>query len=83
MTTRGFDKQWLLKYSGNMETVKVSKTEYESLKKKASLYEKVFQSVEKRMFGTELYSDKRVKDFLKEDGLDKEITEKLENLLRS
>jgi TRAP-type uncharacterized transport system substrate-binding protein len=63
-----------------MSTVTVKKTEYEDLKKKASLYEKVFQFISKQTFGIESYSDKRVKALMKEDRLDPKTRQKLEKL---
>ena len=66
-----------------MNTVTLPKTEYESLKKKASLYEKVFRFISRQNFGIESYSDKQVREFMKEDRLDVKTREKLEKLLKS
>ena len=66
-----------------MSTVTLQKTEYEDLKKKASLYEKVFRFISKQNFGIESYSDKRVKELMKEDRIDAKTRQKLEKLLRS
>ena len=66
-----------------MNTVTLQKTEYEDLKKKASLYEKVFRFISKQSFGIESYSDKRVREFTKEDRLDAKTRQKLEKLLKS
>ena len=66
-----------------MATVTLQKTEYENLKKKASLYEKVFRFVSRQNFGIEAYSDKRISEFRKEDSLDAKTRQKLEKLLKS
>jgi len=66
-----------------METVTLPKTKYEILKKQASLYEKIFRYSPERIFGTEVYSKKRIKEFLKEDKLDKKTRNRLIKLLKS
>lgn len=66
-----------------METVTLPKTKYEILKKRASLYENIFRFLPERIFGTEIYSQKRIKEFLKEDELDKKTRIRLEKLLKS
>lgn len=58
------------------------KIQYETLKKRASLYERVFKLVPEKFFPTEKYSQKRIKDFLREDGLDKKTRERLEKILK-
>jgi len=64
-----------------MKTVTLPKTKYEILKKQASLYEEIFRYLPERIFGTEIYSKKRIKEFLKEDRLDKKTRNRLEKLL--
>ncbi|HEX9722635.1 MAG TPA: hypothetical protein VGA53_05255 [Candidatus Paceibacterota bacterium] len=66
-----------------MNTVTLQKTESEDLKKKASLYEKVFRFISRQSFGIESYSDKQIKEFKKEDRLDSKTRQKLERLLKS
>lgn len=66
-----------------MQTVTLPRIKYETLRRKASLYEEVFQDVKDRVFKTESYSDKRVKEFFKEDKLHKDTAKKLEKLLNS
>lgn len=66
-----------------METVTLPKMKYEILKKRASLYEKIFRFLPEKKFGTELYSKRRIKEFLKEDELDKKTRGRLEELLKS
>lgn len=51
-----------------METITLPKTKYEILEKKAKLYSWLLQKEEKR-FPIEIYSAKRIREFLKEDGL--------------
>lgn len=64
-----------------METVTLPKTKYEILKKQASLYEEIFRYLPERIFDTETYSKKRIREFLKEDKLDKKRG-RFEKLLR-
>jgi len=66
-----------------METITIPKTKYEILEKRASLYEKVFRFLPERIFGTEMYSKKRIREFLKEDRLDRKTRGRLERLLKS
>lgn len=66
-----------------MKTVTLPKTKYEILRKQASLYEKIFRYLPERIFGTEIYSRKRIKEFLKEDRIDKKTKKCLEKLLKS
>ncbi len=66
-----------------METVTLPKTKYQILKKQASLYEKIFRYSPERIFGTEIYSEKRIKEFLKEDRLNRETKNYFQKLLRS
>lgn len=65
-----------------MKTVTLPKTKYEILKKQASLYEKIFRYLPERVFGIETYSKKRIKEFLKEDRLDKKTKSRLEKMLK-
>jgi len=66
-----------------METVTLPKTKYETLKRQASLYEEIFRYLPERIFGIEIYSQKRVEEFLKEDKLDKKAKSRLKKLLKS
>jgi len=66
-----------------METVTLPKIKYEILRKQASLYEGVFRYSPDRIFGTEEYSPKRVKEFIKEDKLDKKTKARIRRLLKS
>lgn len=66
-----------------METISVSKTKYEILKRKAFLYEEFFRFLPDRVFGIEKYSKKRIKEFFKEDRLDKKTKIYLQKLLKS
>ncbi|MDI6883278.1 MAG: hypothetical protein QMC93_02265 [Patescibacteria group bacterium] len=66
-----------------MKTVTLPKTEYEILKKRSSLYEEVFRYLPEKIFGTEMYSKKRIREFLKEDKLDKKTRDRLQKLLKS
>jgi len=66
-----------------METITLPKIKYEILKKRASLYEKIFRFLPEKIFGTEIYSKKRIKEFLKEDRLDKKTRSRLQKLLKT
>jgi hypothetical protein len=66
-----------------METITLPKTKYEILKKQASLYEEIFRYLPEKIFGVETYSKKRIKEFLKEDKLNRKIRSRLEKLLKS
>jgi len=66
-----------------METITLSKTKYEILKKQASLYEEIFRYLPEKIFGIETYSKKRIKEFLREDKLDKKTRSRLQELLKS
>jgi len=66
-----------------MQNITLPKIEYETLRKKAFLYEKVFKFVPERIFGVESYSEDRIKEFLKEDKVDKKTVKCLEKLLSS
>ena len=66
-----------------MKTVTLPKTKYEILKKQASLYEEIFRYLPERIFGTEMYSKKRIKEFLREDKLGKKTKSRLEKILKS
>lgn len=52
-----------------MATITLPKTEYETLKRQASLCEEIFRYLPERVFGIENYSKKRINEFLKEDKL--------------
>lgn len=66
-----------------METITLPKSKYEILKKQSLLYEKVFKFLPERFFGVEIYSQKRLKEFWREDILDKKTRIRLEKLLKS
>ncbi len=66
----------------NMENITLPKIKYEDLRRKASLYEEIFRFIPERVFGIELYSDKRIKEFMKEDRMDKKERSRLEKLLK-
>lgn len=66
-----------------METITLPKTKYEIIEKKASLYEKIFRFLPQRFFGVEFYSDEQIKKFLKEDKINKETKNRLDNLLKA
>ena len=66
-----------------METITLPKIKYETIEKKAFLYEKIFRSLPKRLFGVEFYSDRQVNEFIKEDKIDKKTKISLNKLLKS
>jgi len=66
-----------------METITIPKTKYEILKKQALLYKEIFRFLPERFFGIEIYSQKRLKEFQKEDRLDKTTRNRLQKILKS
>jgi hypothetical protein len=66
-----------------MENVTIPKTKYEILKRQALLYEKIFKFLPERFFNVEIYSQKRLKEFQREDRLDKKTKIHLQKLLKS
>jgi len=65
-----------------METVIVPKTKYEILRKQAMLYKEIFRFLPEKFFGIEIYSQKRLKEFRKEDRLDKKTRNRLQKILK-
>jgi len=66
-----------------MKTVTLPKTKYEILRKRASLYEEIFRFLPEKIFGMETYSKKSIKEFLKEDKMDRKTRNRLQKLLKS
>jgi len=66
-----------------METISIPKNKYEILKKQASLYKEIFRFLPERFFGIEIYSRKRLKEFQKEDRLNKKTRNRLQRILKS
>jgi len=66
-----------------METVSIPKTKYKILKKQASLYKEILRLLPEKFFGIEIYSKKRLKEFQKEDRLDKKTRNRLQKILKS
>ncbi|MEK7500680.1 MAG: hypothetical protein AAB642_00965 [Patescibacteria group bacterium] len=65
-----------------MPTVTLPKPQYDILEKKARLYESILRVLPERRWGIEVYSKKRVQEFLREDIIPKKIQERLKKLLR-
>lgn len=66
-----------------METISIPKPKYEILKKQALLYKEIFRYLPERFFGIEIYSQKRLKEFQKEDRIDKKTRSRLQKILKS
>ncbi|MBU3942892.1 hypothetical protein KKA24_02820 [Patescibacteria group bacterium] len=66
-----------------MTTITLPKNEYEELRKKASLCERIFRFIPEGILKTEDYSKERISEFLKEDKIDKKAESRLKNLLKS
>jgi len=64
-----------------MATITIQKTEYEILEKRASLYEKILSSLKERKWEIEEYSQKRLKEFMNQDRIDKRTQSQLKKLL--
>ncbi len=65
-----------------MATITVPKKKYEQLERKAALYNRLLERAEKR-FPIELYSDERMKQFLKEDAVSPRARRTIGKLLAS
>ena len=59
------------------------KKEYETLKRKASLYEQVFRRIPERTFGIERYSPKRIREFMTADRIRKDAAKRLKKVLNA
>jgi hypothetical protein len=60
-----------------MTTVTISKNKYETLKKQASLYEKLLKPVSKQKWPLEDYSEKRIREFMRADKIDRKNASRL------
>ncbi|TAL61046.1 MAG: hypothetical protein EPN85_05850 [Bacteroidetes bacterium] len=65
-----------------MQTIKLTIKEYENLKKKASIYDRVLRFSPETLFEIENYSDSRVQELLKQDKVDSSILATVKKLLR-
>ena len=64
-----------------MATVTISKTELETLKKKASLYEILIKNIPQKEWGIEVYSPKRIKELMREDRVAPKVRVRIKKLL--
>ena len=65
-----------------MQTINLTRKEYENLKKKASIYDRLLRFSPETLFEIENYSDARVQEFLKEDKVDSSILSVVKKFLR-
>lgn len=63
-------------------TITIPQKEYRTLKQKAVLYDTVVLAVPREAFAIETYSEKRVKEFLREDKLPQKTTVQVKKLLK-
>ena len=64
-----------------MATITLPRTQYETLKKKASLYEAILRTLPEWRWGIEEYSGRRISEFMRQDRLDKKAALRLKRLL--
>lgn len=64
-----------------MSVITLSKSEFDVLQKKASLYEAILRFVPERKWGIEEYSSKRIQEFMRNDRLDKKTKARVKKLL--
>ncbi len=50
-----------------MTSITLPKTQYDILKRRAVLYEKILRSLPERKWGIEEYTSERVREFMRED----------------
>lgn len=63
-----------------MATVTIRKSEYETLKRRASLYEAVLRALPERKWGIERYSPTRIREFMREDRLSRSVAARLRKI---
>jgi len=56
-----------MKKLNNKNKITIERKLYEELKRKAEIFEQVLDFVPERAFPIEIYSEKRIKEFLSED----------------
>lgn len=56
-----------MKKLNNKNKITIERKLYEELKRKAEIFERVLDFVPERAFPIEIYSEKRIKEFLSED----------------
>ncbi|MBI3335279.1 MAG: hypothetical protein HY001_02165 [Candidatus Portnoybacteria bacterium] len=66
-----------------MTTMTLPKTKYEMLKQRAALYQQALRTLPELKWGIEEYSFKRVKEFMRQDRIDKKTQGQLKKLLAS
>lgn len=64
-----------------MSLITLPKSKYDLLQKRASLYEAILRALPERKWGIEEYSDARIREFLREDRLDKKATARIKKIL--
>lgn len=64
-----------------MPTILIPKTEYDMLRKRASLYETMLRRLPERKWGIERYSERRIREFMREDRVSKQVRSRLRKLL--
>jgi len=56
-----------MKKLNNKNKITIERKLYEELKRKAEIFERVFDFVPEKAFPIEIYSEKRIEEFLSED----------------
>lgn len=66
-----------------MQLIKLPKKQYETLRRKASVYDRVLRFSPELLFEIENYSDDRVRQFLTEDKVDSVVLASVKKLLKN
>jgi len=64
-----------------MPLITLPKSKYDLIKKRASLYEAILSALPERRWGIEDYSDARIREFLRENKLDKKTRARIKKIL--
>jgi len=65
-----------------MNTVTLPKSEYNLLKKRASLYEAVLKNLPEGKWGVKEYNEEQIKEFMKVDRISAKTQSRLKQLLK-
>lgn len=66
-----------------MNTITISKSKFDILMKRASLYEAILRFIPERKWGIEEYSSKRIKEFMRQDRIDRKTRTRIHKFLAS
>jgi len=64
-----------------MSTITLPKAEFDILKKRAFLYEAILRFLPERKWGIENYTSKRIREFMRQDRIDRKTYPRVKKLL--